>query len=394
MRSLKSLFFFALFSAIRVFGQGSTLTGSPVVSNGVGQPMAGATVAICSVNPGVFPTQLCSGPSLVTTYTDSTVTVPCTGTLTALNNQGAPSVGSGCSNPGLTDGQGNAVAFAPPSTGMFWCEYTGSNVEGIAVSVCLFPSGGGFTSVQINPTPAINQLALWLSGTLVQGLPTLTFDGTTFATTGSGGIASPSFNTVGFGAGIQSWTQGPDMSSRCTVNSYCLQAPALIFNTWTVTTEQAGPSRQSIEQFSAATGINNVSTKTYVPASTLWNSKAGSTSSATPTNMFSVPVAASQSIGVQIIVHVETTQATPQNCSTTEVFVASVQNTAATITSGTTTGTLATICSTGTLTLAAAFSSANPSVFSVTPSWTTIVPTGVTITVEIHNLSLQDVSLL
>jgi hypothetical protein len=48
----------------------------------------------------------------------------------------------------------------------------------------------------------------------------------------------------------------------------------------------------------------------------------------------------------------------------------------------------------GTLTLAAGFSTAAPAVFSVTPSWTTIVPGGVIITVEIHNLSQQEISLL
>lgn len=122
--------------------------------------------------------------------------------------------------------------------------------------------------------------------------------------------------------------------------------------------------------------------------------KAGSTSSATATNMFNIAVATNQTIGVTILVHVETTQATPQNCSTTEQFVAAVQNTSSTVTSQVTAGTIATICSTGTLTLTAAFSSATPSVFSVTPSWTTIVPTGVIISITILNDSQQDVTFL
>jgi hypothetical protein len=122
--------------------------------------------------------------------------------------------------------------------------------------------------------------------------------------------------------------------------------------------------------------------------------KAGSTTSATATTMFTMPVASNQTIGVEVLVHVETTQATPQNCSTFERFDAAVQNTGGTITQQTTAnGTLATICSTGTLTLAAAFSTASsPVSFSVTPTWTTIVPTGVIITVEVHNLSQQDVT--
>jgi hypothetical protein len=110
--------------------------------------------------------------------------------------------------------------------------------------------------------------------------------------------------------------------------------------------------------------------------------------------MFNVAMAANQTAGFEIIVHVETTQATPHNCSTTENFIASVQDTAATVTQQTTAGTIGTICDTGTLTLAAAFSAAAPSVFSVTPTWTTIVPTAVIITVEIHNLSQQELALL
>lgn len=123
--------------------------------------------------------------------------------------------------------------------------------------------------------------------------------------------------------------------------------------------------------------------------------KAGSTTTATATNMFSVPIAANQTVGVLVIVHVETTQATPHNCSTTEVFTASAENTSGTVKQQTTAGTIGTICDTGNLTISmAGFSTANPAVFSVTPSWTVIAPTAVIITVEVHNLSQQDISLL
>jgi hypothetical protein len=117
-------------------GQGSALSGTPVIVNGVGQPMAGVTVAVCTSYPGANPTSLCTG-SLATLYTDITVSVACSGTLTALNNQANPSVGSGCSNPGLSDGQGNVVAFS--NAGVDWCEYSGSNIIGIIVVVCPFP---------------------------------------------------------------------------------------------------------------------------------------------------------------------------------------------------------------------------------------------------------------
>ena len=124
--------------------------------------------------------------------------------------------------------------------------------------------------------------------------------------------------------------------------------------------------------------------------------KLGSTTSATATTMFNMTVAANQTIGAEIIVHVETTQATPQNCSSIERFMVAVQNTSSTVSSQITaeTTSIATICSTGTLTLALTNTAATPSVFSVTPTWATIVPVSVIITVEIHNLSQQDIALL
>ena len=111
--------------------------------------------------------------------------------------------------------------------------------------------------------------------------------------------------------------------------------------------------------------------------------------------MFNVALANNQTAGLLVTVHIETTQATPHNCSTTMTFLASAQDTAGTVTQQTTAnGTLATICDTGTLTATAALSAASPAVFSVTPSWTTIAPTAVIITVQIQNLSQQDIALL
>lgn len=122
--------------------------------------------------------------------------------------------------------------------------------------------------------------------------------------------------------------------------------------------------------------------------------KSTSLTSGTATTFFNIPVAANQTVGFAILVHVETTQATPQNCSTTQSFWVAVQNTSATITSNVSNGTAATICSTGTLTLALTVSAANPTVVSITPSWTTIVPTGVIVTAKTTNLSQQDVTRL
>jgi hypothetical protein len=149
-------------------------------------------------------------------------------------------------------------------------------------------------------------------------------------------------------------------------------------------------------QSTTFSGTSGITAQTAVTAYVV-HKKAGSNTSATATNMFQISVAANQTVGVEVIVHVETTQATPHNCSTTETFVLAVQNTSSTVTQASTAGSTASICDAGTLTLSnttTAFTTANPAVFKVTPSWTTIVPTAVIITVEVHNLSQQDISLL
>lgn len=143
--------------------------------------------------------------------------------------------------------------------------------------------------------------------------------------------------------------------------------------------------------FGAASGTTAQSSVTRF----VFHSKAGSTTTATATNMFNIALANNQTAGARIHVHVETTQATPQNCSTSSEFFIAAQDTAGTVTTNVSSAVgTATICSTGTLTLTLAASAAAPTVISVTPSWTTIVPTAVIITVGIENLSQQDVALL
>lgn len=122
------------FFSVLAFGQGSVSTGVPVVINGVGQPQPQALVAICTAYSATAP---CA--SLATTYTDITVAHACTGTAQPLNNQSNPSAGSGCSNPGFTDGLGNVAAFASPGT--YWCQYYGNNIT-TAVVPCIFPATG------------------------------------------------------------------------------------------------------------------------------------------------------------------------------------------------------------------------------------------------------------
>lgn len=114
----------------------------------------------------------------------------------------------------------------------------------------------------------------------------------------------------------------------------------------------------------------------------------GSTTSATATNIFSVAATGVPAAGGVVYVHVYTTQAAPHACSDMGIWEYSVQNdTAVSVSVQRVDATASTICDTGTLTLTAAMSAANPSVFSVTPTWTTIVPTNVWIEVIVENPS-------
>src|SRR5271157_3720941 len=92
--------------------------------------MAGASVAICTgSNPGTSPTPC---PALATTYTDQTLTTPCT------NNAPTPAVlyGAGCTNPGLTDSVGNAITFT--NIGGYWAQ-----VYGYQITPASFPFNTG-----------------------------------------------------------------------------------------------------------------------------------------------------------------------------------------------------------------------------------------------------------
>jgi len=121
----------------------------------------------------------------------------------------------------------------------------------------------------------------------------------------------------------------------------------------------------------------------------------GSTTSATATNMFSVPATGVSAAGGLVFVHVYTTQSTPHACSDSGIWEYAVQNdTSVTASINRVDATVTTICDTGTLTMTAAMTNANPSVFSVTPSWATIVPTAVWIEITIINPSDVDITLI
>lgn len=153
--------FLALTLAAVAWGQGSVSTGPPTAVNGLGQPIPGTLVAVCTSNPGLTPTPPCSS-TLATTYTDITLASQCVGASATkpLSNPGG--AGSSCSNPGFVDSKGNVIAYA--AAGTYWCEYYGRGIT-TYVQPCLFPgagSGGG----SVGPG-TLNRLAKFSSTTNV-----------------------------------------------------------------------------------------------------------------------------------------------------------------------------------------------------------------------------------
>lgn len=161
MRRLFLLIASVLCSTALAFGQGTAASAIPITINQAGAPIPSVLVTVCTTNPG---TGAC--PVKVTTYTDITIGTACSGTLKALNNLSAPSVGSGCSNPGFSDGLGNVLVFA--AAGASWCQFSGSGLTTYS-QPCIFP----FASVSnlawqniTGPGPSIIPLQMGSSGSL------------------------------------------------------------------------------------------------------------------------------------------------------------------------------------------------------------------------------------
>ena len=134
--------FLFLLSGIAAFGQGTTF---PVLNRN-GQPMGGASVAVCTgSNPGTSPTP-CS--SLANTFTDQTLATPCTQNATTL----ALLYGSGCTNPGLTDPNGNAISFTSP--GGYWAQ-----IYGYQITTAVFPFTTGSANFSFSSPPPIGNIA-------------------------------------------------------------------------------------------------------------------------------------------------------------------------------------------------------------------------------------------
>lgn len=178
MRRLFLLIASVLCSTALAFGQGTAAAAIPITINQSGAPIPSVLVTVCTTNPG---TGAC--PVKVTTYTDITLGTACSGTLKALNNLSAPSVGSGCSNPGFSDGLGNVMVFA--AAGASWCQFSGSGLTTYS-QPCIFPFASvGSLAWQniIGPGPSTTLLQMGSGGSL--------------APTGSGQVA-----------GTQNWFLG------------------------------------------------------------------------------------------------------------------------------------------------------------------------------------------
>lgn len=132
---LRYLTAFLFIATIAAFGQGSVVTGVPVVVSPLGQPLPGAIVAVCNTDPGSPTIGGCPG-HLATLYTDITIGTACSGTGQPLSNPGG--LGTGCANPGTVDGQGNVIAYA--AQGQYWCEYYSGGIIGVKVMPCIFPT--------------------------------------------------------------------------------------------------------------------------------------------------------------------------------------------------------------------------------------------------------------
>lgn len=110
-----------------------------IVFSRTGQPLAGANVAICLSNPGVS-TPPCH--DLATTYTDITVGTQCVGS-------NALTYGTGCSNPGLTDGFGNYIIYASAGQTL-WAQISGPRITTYIVPF-IMPGGGSGGGGSVGP---------------------------------------------------------------------------------------------------------------------------------------------------------------------------------------------------------------------------------------------------
>lgn len=150
-----------IFLSAVCLGQSTIALTPPIVVNGVGQPLGGVSVAICNSNPGATLTPPCqeAGNSLAFTYANANLSPNCIQNPVTLG----PLNGAGCSNPGLTDGFGNAVVFSTPSPGLYWYEVYGQNITTYAAPV-IFPITAYIAAAGVFNNTSQNYFAVNING--------------------------------------------------------------------------------------------------------------------------------------------------------------------------------------------------------------------------------------
>lgn len=189
MKIIRLLIAVAVFSGL-TWGQNGSYVGFPIQTP-TGEAIAGATVALCSALPtSVTP---CGGSALQATYSDVTLGSACT-----LNPvQLGPTSGSGCTNPGLTDGYGMARLFVNRTTGspagFFYYQAYGQGIISPDIEPLMFPGSG---ASQVYPPAGIPNSSgtAWLTSYTTSG------NGTVVALTDSP-IFSGNFSILGLADG-------------------------------------------------------------------------------------------------------------------------------------------------------------------------------------------------
>lgn len=206
---MKRLIF--LLTLLSSFAFGQAITGAPVVVNQNGSPLGSAMVGVCTTNPG---SGIC--PVYATLYTDNNLSVACTGVNVHLNNISSPTVGSGCSNPGHTDFQGNVVAFA--AVGFYWCQYKGTGITTYSQPCPTSGGSGGggggtVTGATTNGGLVLSGTTLGLFQTCAAG-QTEVFNGTMWvcADGESAVVVTPNYNWDACPVGC-TYTSSPNMVS-------------------------------------------------------------------------------------------------------------------------------------------------------------------------------------
>jgi hypothetical protein len=131
-----------LFLASCSWAQGSFV--SITIQTPTGQAIAGASIALCASQPTTATP--CGSSSLQATYTDVTLGTACTLNPTILG----PTSGTGCTNPGQTNGYGVATIYA--TSGFRFYQSYGQGIVVPDVEPILFPSIAGVGGLFSNTT--------------------------------------------------------------------------------------------------------------------------------------------------------------------------------------------------------------------------------------------------